>query len=362
MKILPNIEEEIRACISTATEINIAVAMMSEHGLDLLCHANKSCKIRIVVGIDLPTPSYVLRQLKKQLGNNARYYITKKTFHPKVYLFRFKDATRKAIIGSANFTQGGCINNVELSVELENEECLGIKSWFENIFSDANSITEEFLQDYRNYDEEWHSDKKHHKNILNGIKRKNEQIIINREEIKEELIQLRKSHDCKALEQERQACIDNLLKAIDETHGFKNFNVNDFLKEKELGHILPYNKKYLDESAKNGSLRKLCKLLWSDKETSTLFDEAMNKYKVYGVGRNIVSKLLVIKDKHKYFLWNNPTDHFVKAYGIKFEHGTSEGEKYAQLCEIFQQLCFKAEIPDFAVLDALLYIWDQNNK
>lgn len=362
MKILRNIEKELRTYISTATEINIAVAMMSEHGLELLNHAKKSCNVRLVVGIDLPTPSYVLRQLRKLLKGNVRYYSADTTFHPKVYLFRFKDSSRKVIIGSANFTKGGCIDNVELSVEMENEECLGIKTWFESIFSDAKQITEEFLQNYRDYDEEWHSDKKRHKKILNALKKDEEQVISNRNEIKKELIQLRENANCKVLEQERQANIDNLLTAVDESHGFKNFDVDEFLKEKELGHILSYNKKYLIESAKNGSLQKLCKMLWSNNDTATLFNNAMDKYKVYGVGKNIVSKLLVMKDKHKYFLWNNPTDHFIKAYGIKFERGLSEGEKYAQLCEIFQDLCLKANIPDMAVLDALLYKWDYDNK
>lgn len=363
MQLLQNIEKEMRSCICTASEIYIAVAMMSEYGLQLLNSAKKDCKIKIVVGIDLPTSSYVLRQLKKQFKNNVRYYSTKAIFHPKVYLFKFKDNSIKAIVGSANFTQGGCYNNVELSVKLDNEECLDVKSWFDDIFSNAKLITEDFIQKYREYDEVWHSDKKRHKKMLNAIKKDDEQIQINRSEIIKELILLRESENCKTLEKERQACIDNLLLAVDRVHGFKNFDVNQFLKEKELGHILCFNKTHLIASAKNGSLQKLCKMLWTDKNIATLFDNAKSEFNVYGVGRNIISKLLVMKDKHKFFLWNEPTDHFVKAYGIKFERGISIGTKYAQLCELFQQLCSEVKIPDMAVLDALLYKWDNvHNK
>lgn len=361
MRILKNIDDVLKSSICKAKDIDIAVAMMTQHGFDLLSKANKDCSVRIVVGTDLPTPTEILRQLRKKYKKNARHYVSNNTFHPKVYLFKFSDGSRRAIIGSANFTENGCLNNIELSVELDSDQCLGLKTWFEEIFKSSESITEDFLQRYKPYDIKWHHDKKENAKILRDIKTSDIETNHKRDKIRNELIELRKSHDCKRLERERTETINQLLEAIDINHDFREFDVETFLKQEELGHILSFNKKSLIKSSKNGSLRRLCRMLWTKHSTSVLFDNALDpsKYKVFGVGRNIVSKLLVLKDKHKYFLWNKPTDNFIKAYGIRFEHGTSNGEKYEQLCDLFQQLCQETGISDMAVLDALLYIWNQ---
>ena len=66
MQLLQNIEKEMRSCICTASEIYIAVAMMSEYGLQLLNSAKRGHKKKIFCGRGLPPPSFVLGEIRKK--------------------------------------------------------------------------------------------------------------------------------------------------------------------------------------------------------------------------------------------------------------------------------------------------------
>ena len=114
--------EKIEQHISATKKIWIAVALAGDYSLDLLSHVSKDCEVRIVVGIDLPTPISVLRELKKRFKNTRVYY--SEFFHPKMYLFQFFSDEYVAYIGSSNFTKAGLTNNIELSYQVNDQkEC-----------------------------------------------------------------------------------------------------------------------------------------------------------------------------------------------------------------------------------------------
>ena len=58
------IKDEVENLLSEAIEVNIAVALCSNYAINALQNISKSCKLRIVTGVDLPTPLEVLRELK----------------------------------------------------------------------------------------------------------------------------------------------------------------------------------------------------------------------------------------------------------------------------------------------------------
>ena len=56
MEILQNIGESITEAFSKAVEASIAVALVKDYSFSILDKAKKSCKVRMMVGVNLPTP------------------------------------------------------------------------------------------------------------------------------------------------------------------------------------------------------------------------------------------------------------------------------------------------------------------
>jgi HKD family nuclease len=86
---------------------------------------------RFYIGLDFyRTDPEMLKSLlnlisRRKYGNRVAAFVSAKYppdvfFHPKVYLFGQNDGSVKAIIGSANLTQGGLKNNYEVSALIEN--------------------------------------------------------------------------------------------------------------------------------------------------------------------------------------------------------------------------------------------------
>ena len=105
--IVKKLETEILHCIKNAKSISVAAALTNSYGVDLLSNASKTCLVRVVAGVNLPTPVDVLCILRNKYKNNVRIWMDKAFFHPKVYLFVLKDGTKIGFIGSGNFTSGG---------------------------------------------------------------------------------------------------------------------------------------------------------------------------------------------------------------------------------------------------------------
>lgn len=60
------IKDEVEKLLSVAIEVNIAVALCSNYAINALQNKRKNCKLRVVTGVDLPTPLEVLRELKSR--------------------------------------------------------------------------------------------------------------------------------------------------------------------------------------------------------------------------------------------------------------------------------------------------------
>lgn len=101
----------------------VSVAFLNKVGAELLAKelANCSNKLKFYIGIRNGVTS---KQGIETLINNGVYPICVDTatdafiFHPKVYLAQ-NDQSAKIIVGSANFTSGGLINNIESSLLLD---------------------------------------------------------------------------------------------------------------------------------------------------------------------------------------------------------------------------------------------------
>ena len=109
---------------------------------------------KIVIGVDfVQTDPDLLEVLAED--NRTRIASSDSanhTFHPKVYYFQ-TDKNAAAIIGSANFTNGGTKNNTEAALSLEgsrNDEVLiSIKEMVESFWGNGKDISKEFLTEYK---------------------------------------------------------------------------------------------------------------------------------------------------------------------------------------------------------------------
>ena len=110
-----NIKNEIESLLSESIEVSIAVALCSNYAVEALQKMPRDCKLRIVTGVNLPTPLEVLKTLKNKYKKNARIY-KDSFFHPKVYIFRLKEKGLVAYISSGNFTEGGLFGELGYSL------------------------------------------------------------------------------------------------------------------------------------------------------------------------------------------------------------------------------------------------------
>lgn len=357
MKFVQNIGPLIQEYIQQSANIDIAVALASQIAIDLLEKAQKRCKIKFVVGIDLPTPLEVLKNLERNYGNNVRIY-NSEMFHPKVYLFTLLDGTKKAILGSGNFTDGGLYENIEAAVLIEDIGLIeDLDNWFQAIYIKSQPVTNEFLKNYKEYID---AEIKRHTDKKKCMMRLHSKLDVY-SKIREDAIKLLR---CKMKERrfieavnERLNVVRRLRKCIDLENHFDGFDLDAFFKIQELGNIRSSYKSCILEAKQKGKLADVLSML-IDKNIplNKRFDKALDKTsKVRGLGINFLSKVLCVYKPDQYVIWNKPAENFFDRIGLIPDKGLTRGEQYEFYCNFFREVCEDAGIPDMAALDALIW-------
>ena len=106
----------------------------------LLLNISKDVQIELITRFnreDFISGASNLEALKLLNKRNVRMEAVK-NLHTKLYLFD----TKIAITGSANLTENGLLNNIELSLLIKNEKKLNVafQHYFDNAFSSANNF------------------------------------------------------------------------------------------------------------------------------------------------------------------------------------------------------------------------------
>ncbi len=234
-KVVTKLSDELIAKLKNADEIWIAVALLTENGLSFIQgHLLKSCKQNFLVGIDLPTDPKALRKLySDQLMSNLaiKVYTEKECYHPKLYLIREKNKYI-AVIGSANCTNGGLYNNIELNICIDNQDsCIEILNWFSSLFTKSNTLTKPFIDKYA---KEYEA-RKNRKEEDEKIARKEKQILIQefeatlfeRNEFINVLSAYRNQPEYENIKNERNRIVEELREVINYPD-FRTIDVNRF--------------------------------------------------------------------------------------------------------------------------------------
>lgn len=135
VRVLDTISSEVVPVLSSAIEesqdIRVAVAFMSQRGLEMLQQSidialDAGARLEFLVGLDMdvtdPTALNNLHRLSQANERVALYcYIAPRPsaiYHPKLYLMR-NNMAATCIIGSSNLTEGGLRKNLEVNVLIE---------------------------------------------------------------------------------------------------------------------------------------------------------------------------------------------------------------------------------------------------
>ena len=367
--LVTNLSGKLLNHIKTAEEIWVAVALMNLDGFNFISDNLKSnCRQNYLIGVDLPTDPKALKILnKKQLNSdtNIRLYAGKEFFHPKLYLIQKKNSYN-AYIGSANCTNGGLFNNVELTIHIsERTTCEQLKKWFTKFFNVGKPLTTKFIEQYQADYLERQARKKQDTKIA----RQEKKILNNEFEAtlseKNDFIKVLKSYrnstDYQKVVEERKQAIKELRKAIDYPN-FNKINVDDFFSIWALGHLIaiaiPAIKRQIPE------LKQLLKWLCNEKVDIALrYDKALTgNFKVEGVSKAFVSKILIAHRPDIYFVKNDKSEKALRKYGIQLPRGLTVGDKYKITCKFLQQICKDTNIKDLSVLDEYLYLEGSDNE
>jgi len=162
------ITKKLKKLISGSDEIHWAVAWGTNNSLTNTLIDNRKKIKKIIIGIDFShTDPELLKRLSSSNNSKVAIDMVQGTFHPKIYYFESKDKAT-AIVGSANFTNGGVGgNNIEAAILIEgsvdDEPLIDIKNMVNSLWEEGSPISKDFLV---SYELQYEANKKH-RNVLN---------------------------------------------------------------------------------------------------------------------------------------------------------------------------------------------------
>lgn len=165
MPMVDDLPERFRKHVECSTHVDVAVAWATKtSALDQLMNAveESGVSLRIIVGThgNATDPDVLDRLNDIRKGELRLVPHSGPLFHPKVYIFRGeKDSI--ALIGSANFTNGGFGENVE--AVFETKQLRSIRKWFKNQWKQYGKLSVNENQKSRNKEIEEYRERRRRK-------------------------------------------------------------------------------------------------------------------------------------------------------------------------------------------------------
>ncbi len=362
-EIITKLSERLKDKLTDADEIWVAVALINLDGLNyILKNVKSTCKQNYIIGIDLPTDPKALKllnelQLKTDL--NVCIYTDKNNFHPKLYLTSTNEKY-SAFIGSANCTNGGLTNNIELTTLIQdNNFGIELLEWFTNIKLRSKPLTTKFVLKYQKDFQARLDRKKEDEKFVNkqktSLNTEYEATLGDKTEFIRILKQYRRNNKYSKIVAERNENVKTLRIDLDYPN-FQKIDIDSYFSQWELGHLIAIAKPAIQRNIVQ--LKKLLKYLTDENiDIATRYDRVLKgDLKVEGVSKAFISKVLTIHKPELYFVKNGKTERALKKYGIELPRGLTEGEKYKITCKFLRQVCIDTDIKDLTVLDYYLYL------
>ena len=156
--------EKLGEALSRVAPIRVldaAVAFVLRGGPELLeTVLAEERRVRILTGLHLGSTDPAALRMLLDMGAEVKVY-TRATFHPKVYLVRGASGLRErealAVVGSANLSRAGLVDNVEASIALrgapDSPVLRAIIAYFERLWNspDSKPLDDELLRRFERY-------------------------------------------------------------------------------------------------------------------------------------------------------------------------------------------------------------------
>ncbi len=362
-KLVPRLGSALLKSLNTADEVWIAVALLTSKGLqNTIQSTSKKCMMHFAIGIDLPTEPRALKnllELSKSKGFTTSLIINEHFYHPKAYVVR-NGSVLTAFVGSANGTDGGFFNNIEMTVQTRSESaCKDLVKWIEDQIVSGIILNEEIIKKYqKEFDQLKGTRKTLHKKSLKLKEKLREEVTISlhgKEKFISDLELFKASAAYPLAVKERGKILTELKSCLDYP-SFENIDLDVFFSIHELGNILVFNKlKITADLAKfRRLLHHLCNedLPVSKRLNDTLADD---KFHVFGVGIAFITKILCIHGPKSYFIQNATIKKVLDSYSLSPSFKGSKGIKYQAMNVRLEEICVEVGIKDFAVLDYFMY-------
>lgn len=368
IELATKLSDKLKSEFAKADEIWVAVGLLNEVGLNFILKAiPKTCKRNFIVGVNLPTEPKALSTLfsLKVKEKITASILTNDFFHPKVYIAK-TGRNLIAYVGSANCTNGGLKDNIEMSIQTEDKEiCSNLISWFEKtLLPNARPLTSDFIKDYKPiYDNRMKrksQDIKEMSDFKRKDKRKLQAEIEYSANLISELKKQRRASNYDEIRRGRQRQIKELRADLDYPR-FTNFDFTTFFTNKgflrpELG-TLPaiLIKSVILNNTKQ--FTQLLKLICDESiPLAKRINEAMDgKYSLDNIKDAFISKVLIAHNPKQYYVHNKLFINSLKPFGLSVSPELNFGEKYELTRDILKQkIMLQTNITDFATLDALM--------
>lgn len=348
-QIIEKLHKDLKQDFEKARKIWVAVAMVSEKGLDFLTKAAKDATVNIIVGIDLPTPPNVLEalfELEKTSNQWEVWLKDKGYFHPKVYVIKFSNGKYTAYVGSGNLTSGGLSEHHEVSVRLTDQKaCADLLKIFQDYCSPSESIklTPEWLEDYRDkfsLKSDWIKKNESQNEELKSTAREFSKATMEREkDFIKELKKFRNSSHYEETRKIRSNAVKEIKQSLDYDNGFKNPDLDHFFSIDPLGKLRDINKSHIEEKLKDfkGTLKMLIDERRDIAERYQSAVSLVGDYKIGGAAQALISKVLTAHDPHQYFVANSRSDLVFKEFGLRLPKGLNDGENYKAMAVFLRQ-------------------------
>jgi HKD family nuclease len=359
---------DLLSAIKSASSIRLATAFAHKTGWDILVPAISESKAEkfLLAGASFfqTEPMVLWKWLEMSKSGRAKAALhTEKgvTFHPKVLLVEGKKTF--AIVGSGNLSRGGLIDNVECGVFVDSSALLSeLRVWFDGVFNAAEPLRDATVLDY---ERKWKSLRKSTKDLRKQQQELEYELaaksaaVMNRWDnavtaAKEFLIspRYRKAHSHLLAGGAR---IKSALRypAFD----FDEKGWKEFYSIQELGHLIAIGR--------DGVFRKrvllqegLRQLIKKDESVPNLLDEMLTsggKFRIKGLGLNVISKILAVHSPSKWAVYNDVVDSTLRSFGYVPPRGASRAAKFIAFTRMMEEFKLASGLKDAYALDAFFY-------
>jgi HKD family nuclease len=357
--------------IASANTIRLVTAFAHPSGWEMLAPAisvSKAKTLRLLTGTSFfQTDPKVLREwlkLSKSGKVEARLHHPKNfTFHPKVLVV--EGQTTFAIVGSGNLSQGGLHGNIECAVFVESSTLLKeLRDWFDAVFfSEAAKPLEETL--VSDYTRTWMQ----HRKVTNDLRKQQQQL-------EEEYVartpafmkhwddavsaakQYLKSSDFQGPYKSRVEAGRRIRQYLRyPAFDFDESGWKGFYSVGSLGYLIPIYRDRLFRK-KDGLQEGLRRLVGTEGQVPEVLGEFLSpngKFRITGLGLNIISKILAVHAPLKWAVYNSPVADALRRFGYVPRRGASPAAKFIAFKEMMETFKSATGLPDAYALDAFFY-------